>query len=319
LVTVAGTFATTYGGLTVNNLARWGGSPTQIPVLVSPANGSVLYTLVPLFTWQPVQWAGKYVIQVSLNSGFTTTVLNDSSSTIPQFNIPSGILQPATQYFWRVAASNPMGRGPWSTVWNFTIGNIPAAPNLISPPDSSIVPTTTPTLTWSISGGAFFYGVQVATDAAFTNMVINDSSLSTVNYNVSGGILQPGVRYFWRVYAYNPLGRSPNSQTWLFTVQGPTGIVNTENGIPKEYNLYQNFPNPFNPSTVIKFDVPKKSDVSIIVYDLLGRESAVLLNREMNAGKYEITWNARNLSSGIYYYRMTSGTEVFTKKLILVK
>jgi hypothetical protein len=293
--------------------------PTDVPILMAPANGSIVYTRAPLLQWFPTHWAGRYTVQVSVNSNFSPMVVNDSSSTGPQFNVPPGILQLNTQYFWRVSGWNPLGRGPFSAVWSFNVANIPAAPVLVSPPDSSMVPTTTPVLTWTSSGGAFFYGVQVATDAAFNNMVINDSTLSLVNYTVAGGILQQGQQYFWRAYAYNPLGRSANSQTWRFTVQGPTGIIGIGNGIPKEYALYQNFPNPFNPSTVIKFDIPKNSDVKLIVYDLLGREASELVNRQMNAGRYEISWNAGNLASGVYYYKLSSGSEVFTKKLILVK
>jgi hypothetical protein len=319
LITVAGSFATTASGVTVNNIAKWGLPPTDVPVLLAPPNGSIVFTRTPLLQWYRTHWAGRYFVQVSLNSNFNTTVVNDSSSTGQQFSVPSGILQLNTQYFWRVAGWNPLGRGPFSAVWSFNVANIPAAPSLVSPPDSSVVPNTTPVLTWTSSGGAFYYGVQVAADAGFNSMVINDSTLSFVTYTVAGGILQQGQTYFWRAYAYNPLGRSPNSQTWRFTVQGPTGIINTGNGIPKEFNLYQNFPNPFNPSTVIKFDIPVKSDVKLIVYDLLGREAAQLVNGEMNAGRYEITWNAGNLASGIYYYKLTSGKEVFTKKLILVK
>jgi len=96
-----------------------------------------------------------------------------------------------------------------------------------------------------------------------------------------------------------------------------SGIVNN---IPKEFNLYQNFPNPFNPATVIKYDLPKNVKVTVKIYDLLGREVTALVNNEFkNAGRYELNWNAGNYASGVYIYRIEAGDFVSTKKMILVK
>lgn len=96
--------------------------------------------------------------------------------------------------------------------------------------------------------------------------------------------------------------------------------------IPNDFILYQNYPNPFNPSTKIKFTFPNVADanfasakVQLIVYDLLGRESAVLVNEEKKPGVYEVEFDANNLSSGIYYYKLTAGGFAQTKKMILLK
>ncbi len=92
------------------------------------------------------------------------------------------------------------------------------------------------------------------------------------------------------------------------------------NNIPTAFNLYQNFPNPFNPLTKIKYDLPKNVNVTVKVYDLLGREVAVLVNNEFKtAGRYEINWNAINYASGVYIYRIQAGDYVSTKKMVLVK
>lgn len=95
------------------------------------------------------------------------------------------------------------------------------------------------------------------------------------------------------------------------------GIVNN---IPKEFSLYQNFPNPFNPSTVIKYDLPKDVKVTVKIYDLLGREVAILVNNEFkNAGRYDLIWNAGNYASGVYIYRLEAEDYTSTKKMVLVK
>jgi hypothetical protein len=99
----------------------------------------------------------------------------------------------------------------------------------------------------------------------------------------------------------------------------PTGIQPVNNQIPKEYSLHQNYPNPFNPVTKIRFDLPESGSTSLKVYDNLGGEIAVILKQEMNKGSYELSFDASNLSTGVYYYELKSGNYRETKKMILVK
>ncbi|MFA3782791.1 DUF5689 domain-containing protein [Melioribacteraceae bacterium 4301-Me] len=99
----------------------------------------------------------------------------------------------------------------------------------------------------------------------------------------------------------------------------PVTSVNFKHEIDNSYNLYQNYPNPFNPSTKIGYQLPVSGFVSLKVYDLLGREIATLVNENKLAGKYEATFNAEGLPSGIYIYRLTSGSKNLAKKMLLVK
>ena len=91
------------------------------------------------------------------------------------------------------------------------------------------------------------------------------------------------------------------------------------NVLSQDYTLYQNYPNPWNPSTNIKYSIPKTSQVSIKVYDIIGNEIKTLVNEDKPAGAYELTWNAGNLPSGIYFYRLQAGSFIETKKMILLK
>ncbi|MCL5029360.1 MAG: T9SS type A sorting domain-containing protein [Bacteroidetes bacterium] len=86
-----------------------------------------------------------------------------------------------------------------------------------------------------------------------------------------------------------------------------------------EFTLYQNYPNPFNPTTTLSFVIGHSSFVTLIVYDILGREVATLVNEEKRAGTYEATWNAEGLSSGVYFYQLKTGNYVETKKMILLR
>ncbi|RPI13585.1 MAG: T9SS C-terminal target domain-containing protein [Ignavibacteriae bacterium] len=102
---------------------------------------------------------------------------------------------------------------------------------------------------------------------------------------------------------------------------GPTitGIPNITNEIPSSYSLSQNYPNPFNPSTKISFALPKAGNVKLIVFDLLGREVATLVNEYRTSGNHVVDFNAVNFASGVYFYRIEAGDFTATKKMLLVK
>jgi hypothetical protein len=98
-----------------------------------------------------------------------------------------------------------------------------------------------------------------------------------------------------------------------------TGIGNLNNQIPEKYSLEQNYPNPFNPSTNINFALPKQGFVKLVVYDITGRVVNTLLNEDKKAGTYSILFNAENLASGVYYYKIESGDFQSTRKMLLIK
>lgn len=91
------------------------------------------------------------------------------------------------------------------------------------------------------------------------------------------------------------------------------------NLLPTEYILYNNFPNPFNPSTTIKYSIPEYTPVKITVYDVLGNDIVTLVNEEKPTGSYKINFNGKRLPSGIYFYRLQAGAFVETKRMMLVK
>ncbi len=89
--------------------------------------------------------------------------------------------------------------------------------------------------------------------------------------------------------------------------------------IPTEFALYQNYPNPFNPNTKIRYQLPQESEVIIKIYDILGSEVITLLNEKKEPGVYEVDFNASQLSSGTYIYRLVAGSFVVTRKMLLMK
>lgn len=98
-----------------------------------------------------------------------------------------------------------------------------------------------------------------------------------------------------------------------------SSITQTSSSFPEVYSLNQNFPNPFNPSTSIKFDIVNAGFVKVKVYNNLGKEVSTIVNENLSAGSYQVNWNAAGLTSGVYFYRLETVDYVATKKMLLVK
>ena len=88
---------------------------------------------------------------------------------------------------------------------------------------------------------------------------------------------------------------------------------------PNRFRLRQNFPNPFNPVTIIGYSLPRPGDVTLLIFNLLGEEVARLVDGFQPTGTYQIIWNASNVASGIYFYRLQAGDFVQTRKMVLLK
>jgi len=102
------------------------------------------------------------------------------------------------------------------------------------------------------------------------------------------------------------------------SISSPTDVEENET-IPTEFALSQNYPNPFNPSTTINYKIPTNYFVNLKIYDILGNEIAILVNEEKTAGSYSVNFNATNLPSGTYIYKITAGNFIETKKMVLMK
>ena len=162
---------------------------------------------------------------------------------------------------------------------------------------------------WACSEG----GMVIKTTnggANWTNQIITNHSLASIYFvNENTGWVVGGDSTIWK---------TTNGGT-------PIGIEPISGAIPKCFSLQQNYPNPFNPVTKIKFDVSSDSrlrgngNVTLKVYDVLGREVAVLVNQQLTPGTYEVTWDASNYPSGLYFYVLESDNYFSTKKMVLIK
>jgi len=120
-------------------------------------------------------------------------------------------------------------------------------------------------------------------------------------------------------YYINDLNDYKNKLSKLLKTRGRSELESDNELIPNEYTLYQNYPNPFNPITIIKYDLPKASDVSLFIFDILGRKVKELVNTGQQPGRYEVRFNASNFASGVYIYQLITEKYISSKKMILLK
>ena len=181
---------------------------------------------------------------------------------------------------------------------------------------------------------AYWFGMKPNTNPAVMQLYIID--LNTLTWQST----QPyTTSYFWSYAGMNLLPNgsilitggttsndyytnfTPVDNTLLVTITSGTGVPGNSHAssVPAAYSLAQNFPNPFNPSTVIRYELPEAGHVTLKLFDLIGREVATLVEGIRSAGSYELELSASNLRSGAYFYRLQSGHFTETRKLLLIK
>ena len=200
------------------------------------------------------------------------------------------------------------------------VGTILNTPLLIGPTTGDTLAAADTALVWNSVPSASSYEVQIALDSSFSNTVLDSKSIADTSLGLKAffnTVLNPNTKYFWRVKASSTNGISLFSDIWSFIVGTITSVNSPE--LPKTYSLSQNYPNPFNPTTVINYSLPKRSFVTLTIFDDLGREVQTLVNTEQNAGSYSINFNASSLPSGAYFYRIQAGNYSQTMKLLLLK
>jgi hypothetical protein len=115
------------------------------------------------------------------------------------------------------------------------------------------------------------------------------------------------------------MGSGTNYDCVTIKYSQQVGIQNISTEVPSAYSLSQNYPNPFNNTSNLKFQISKLSDVKIIVYDVMGREVQMLVNETLQPGTYETTFDGSKLTSGVYFYKLTSGDFSETKRMLMIK
>ena len=200
------------------------------PVLVSPADQATGVSTTPTLTWNPATGAATYRVQIAADAGFASILIDAPGVATTSYVVPTP-LGTSSPYYWRVNATNVGGTGPYSSVYAFTtLLTAPAVPTLVSPANFATNVTRIPTLAWNAVLGATSYGVQIATDAAFSSPVVDVSGLSGTSYVVTTP-LNAGTVYYWHVNSANIGGTSAFSGAWSFTTRSNSAITSTKTGI----------------------------------------------------------------------------------------
>ena len=183
--------------------------------------------------------------------------------------------------------------------------------------------------TWDSVGAVPFDGEQAyCIEFADENTGYSGGTTGTLFKTTDGGhswvrqdVMQFGTGFYRSIFAYS------DSIVWavgngkiLFTNNG--GLVNLEqlsSEIPVEFILYQNYPNPFNPKTTIKFDIKSGSSVKLEIFDMIGRNVSTLIDKKLQAGTYEISYDMSDMNSGVYFYKLSTENYSKTLKMLLIK
>ena len=281
----------------------------------SPANNATGISLSPTLSWScsdPDGDALTYDVYFGTNSNPTTVVSSGQSGTT--FS-ESGLSNSIT-YYWKIVAKDSKGATTDGPVWNFT--TISPTPVELTAFSAKLIIGFTVQLNWSTATEVNNYGFDIERSSdintwqkiGFVSGSGNSNSPKSYSFKDSptGGSL-----FNYRLKQIDIGGG--------FKYYDPVSISLAELNEPQ---LLQNSPNPFNPSTIIKFYIPSSSNVTIKIYNILGREIITLFNEQTTAGYHNVYWNGKNsrgerVASGIYLYRLTAGSFSQTKKMNLVK
>jgi hypothetical protein len=203
---------------------------------------------------------------------------------------------------------------------------------LNSPEDGATGIPPLPTLSWQTQEDVEAYHLKIAADTSFSTPIVESDNMAVAAITLSDP-LSYSTTYYWRVRA----GRDDGSGKTTGLVFGPwsetrsfTTAVGTETegvaSLPTEFALHPPYPNPFNPSTTIGFDLPQAEDVRVTIYDALGRLVESLVpdgvgagSGQLAAGRHRVTWDAEDVPSGVYFVRMEAGAYSSTQRVLLLR
>ncbi|NBC65098.1 MAG: T9SS type A sorting domain-containing protein [Bacteroidetes bacterium] len=290
------------------------------PVPVYPGNNTSDVSTEVEFKWNSVEGADYYELHSNRLNPDEMRIETDVTDTS---YVHSSSLEAGTTHHWRVRAVVNGEPGEWSNIWEFTTAATEETPALASPvlhaPSNDIeTESYTPTFEWAAVEGADYYVLQAGTQTP--DEIIMEVTVDTNSYTPSQQ-LDPETSYHWRVRAISDTLEGEWSEVWTFTTSKEQEVVTSVDPgeQPVQTGISQNYPNPFNPSTNIEFTLEEIQNVSLRVYDMAGRQVAVLVDGMRQAGRHSSTFKADHLASGVYFYRLVTEKQSFTKKMTLLK
>jgi hypothetical protein len=317
-------------------LANTAFSPQNLVMLYDndAAEGRPLASTVVEATGAQVddRYAFFYENQVAGNDGFFGAIIpNDNPDgirAIAEFGLQSGemeqVLSQGDGIWDGISTINPDNG---LTPLELLLVDLPATPELLSPEDGlTEVREEDLIFTWTVPDEAaeeiLYYTLEISTSEEFDEEFIDLPNITdtTADMRSFAGLFAGGTSYFWRVKSTSEQADSPWSASRSFTTAQVVSTPDEQPDTPAEFALHANYPNPFNPTTSIRYDLPKTADVELSVYNLAGQRVATLVSgTRQAAGTYQQQFDASALSSGVYIYRLEAGRFTQTRKMMLVK
>ncbi len=286
------------------------------PGLASPEDGIEDAEIPVALEWDAVAEADSYFVRIATDEDFNELVIESHSSEDTGFNFEDADYE--TEYFWKVRSVRKDTPGEWSGSWKFTTESaIPDVVELESPEDDSEGIDLPLDFEWQQVDNAESYQLQLSEDADFNDLVV-DSTEITNNEITLNPNLESLETYYWRVLSVNDAGEADWSEVWTFQTS-ETVSADELTEVPDDFELQQNYPNPFNPVTTIRYALPEEAEVQLEVYNTLGEQVTTLVSGRQSAGEHEVDFDGSDLSSGVFIYRLRSGDQVITRKMLLVK
>jgi len=316
-----GIYKTTNGGVLWTPITSGIGTIKNfLSIAINPLNPNVVYAGT---SFDPLTSMGPSKIYKTVNGGTLWTDASTGLPTAPTEINPVRNLSISTSDTSRVLAGlfmNTTNGGAYLTSnsggsWTRVHGNLPGIVGTLLRASVIKRGSTNVFLVGIDGGGVNARGVWITSNAGTTwsefnnGAMVNTYSVRAIDFETAGGDTT--------IYAGVSLPVA-NVGVYEFTWV-PVGINDPISNIPNEFSLSQNYPNPFNPVTVINFGIPKSSFVTLKVYDISGKELLTLVNEQKSAGIYEVSLDAPQLSSGVYFYKISAGDFTDSKKMILVK
>jgi hypothetical protein len=293
-----------YAGSIQDILQHWGVQNSGVGSAFSTAQiQTELNSQRPfIFRWGWTTGGGHFLV----GHGFISAT-NQMYYMDPWFNEGLHI----ASYSWILSNSDHSWTHTNQITTNPTVPNVPV---LLYPSQGSTNVTQPIIFKWGKCDRAVNYRIMIALDTNFTNVVVSDSSMTDTLKTVSG--LSGNTKYFWKVKAKSSSASSDYSTINSFKTK-TTGIKTISTDVPEEFRLVNNYPNPFNEMTIIKFKVKEISYIKIKIYDVTGKEQMVIYDGNCNSGIYEAQTSFTKLSSGIYFCVMHA-SDLKTNRILYI-
>jgi len=289
------------------------------PILVEPIDRAILNQALPVvLRWTPRGYVRDYALQVARDREFTDLLVD--ATALPEALFTLEAVDDQTQYYWRARVSNDAGDSDWSPVSSFTT----AAPSmaLVTPQAGAQLQRGLEHFVYWDTNIDSDVAVELYRGDALVAVLDTMPAFSALNWEIDPN-LPVGSDYSIRLIGLtNGLTAAP-AGTFAVIDTVATAVL-AEESLPANFSLAPNYPNPFNPSTTIAYQLPTRAPVALEIYSLLGQRVRHLVEQVQVAGQHAVTWDGKDdagraVASGVYLYRLSTGRHDLTRTMVLAK